>query len=219
VHLSSSDILGELAQARAKDVPITLETCPHYLCLSSEKIEGDAPASGRTIFKCCPPIREEENREKLWQGLLGGVIDFVVSDHSPCTPTLKQLETNDFEKGWGGISSLQFSLSLIWTEARRRGIPIPLLSEWMSSAPAEMAGLQRRKGVIAKGRDADLVAWDPDAQVQIRPETTLHRHKPTPYQDWKLHGRVHRTYLRGEKIYDQGTFSPAPTGKPLRRSP
>ena len=201
VHLSSSDALDALAAARARGVPITAETCPHYLTLRSEEI-----GRGRTLFKCCPPIREEKNRERLWRGLQDGTIDFIVSDHSPCTTDLKR---GDFQSAWGGISSLQFSLPIVWTEASRRGISMETVARWMCSAPAAFAGL--RKGRIAPGYDADLVVWEPER------EFTVHGRRPTPYDGRTLRGVVRKTYLRGILVHDSGAFPAGPHGRVLRR--
>jgi allantoinase len=196
VHLACADALPMLAQARSEGVPITVETCPHYLVFAAEEIPD-----GDTRYKCAPPIREADNRHRLWQGLQDGVIDFIISDHSPCVPELKKLETGDFMGAWGGISSLQFGLSSIWTEARQRGFGISQVVGWMSTRPAQMVGLTGQKGAIAPGYDADLVLWDPLAPVTIQPETTYHRNKLTPYAGRQLVGRVLETWLAGAPIY------------------
>jgi allantoinase len=213
VHLSSSEALPILQKARAKGLPITVETCPHYLVFNAEGI-----MRGDTRFKCTPPIRENANREKLWAGLKAGIIDFVVSDHSPCTPVLKKLEEGSFTEAWGGIASLQFGLSSIWTEAKARGIELPSLVSWLSTGPAKFVGLTHKKGQIAKGFDADLVVWDPDSEVQITSEHIEHRHKLTPYEGKKLFGLVKETYLRGKRIYsDKDGFLAKPAGEALLR--
>lgn len=210
VHLSSAEALPILRSAREKGAPISAETCPHYLTLSSEKIpDGD----GR--FKCMPPIREEKNRDRLWSGLSSGDIELVVSDHSPCTPALKQLESRNLAKAWGGISSLQFGLSLTWTEMRRQGIALTRLAEWMAEAPARLVGLQTRKGKIAPGYDADFVVVDPEAELEITKSMILHRHKETPYEGRRCYGRVISTWLRGKKIHESGKFLGSPTGVEL----
>src|SRR6185369_7950931 len=133
-------------------------------------------------------------------------IDLVVSDHSPCTPALKQMEAGDFSAAWGGIAGLQLGLPVVWSDARRRGRSLVDLAAWMSEGPARLARLDGRKGAIAPGRDADLVIWDPDATVEIAPAMIEHRHKVTPYAGEVLTGVVHATYLRGERIYDRGQF-------------
>src|SRR6185369_7563460 len=159
VHHSSADALEDLRAAKTAGLKITAETCPHYLTLAAEDIPD-----GATEFKCCPPIREAENREQLWEALENRTIDMIVSDHSPCPPELKLRESGDFLCAWGGISSLQLRLPIVWTEAQRRGYSIGDLCRWLCDAPAQLIGLQNRKGKIAAGFDADLVIWDPKKQ-------------------------------------------------------
>lgn len=194
VHLSSATSLEVIRNAKSRNLPLTVETCPHYLTFSAEEI----PA-GATEFKCAPPIREATEREGLWQGLLAGDIDLVASDHSPCPAQLKQT-SGDFFAAWGGIASLQISLPAVWTVARTRGADIALISQWMSVAPARLAGLEDRKGRIARGYDADLVVWDPDETFVVEPATLLHRHPVSPYRGRVLHGRVRITYVGGRII-------------------
>jgi allantoinase len=210
VHLSSADAIPMIQQARSDGLPFTLETCPHYLYFDAEEIpEGD------TRFKCAPPIRERENRERLWEGLRNGTIDFIASDHSPSTPGMKCLNTGNFLKAWGGISSLQFGISIVWAEAQRRGFTIVDVAQWMSARPAHLIGLESRKGAIAAGFDADIVVWNPDSSFVVGESMIHHRHKLTPYQGRALQGVVERTYLRGQMIYDGKTFAPQPSGKVL----
>jgi allantoinase len=212
VHLSSSDALSSLSQAKAQGVQISVETCPHYLCFAAEEISARA-----TQFKCAPPIRERENRERLWRGLAAGVIDLVASDHSPSPSEMKCAESGDFLRAWGGISSLELSLPAVWTEASARGFGPEHLAEWMCRAPAKLAGLDRRKGAIAPGTDADLVVWNPETIFRVESTHLHHRHKLTPYTDKVLRGGVEATFLRGEKIFDRGCFSAGPVGAILRR--
>ncbi len=214
VHHSSADSLPLLREAKAEGLPFTAETCPHYLTFAAE----DVP-DGATEFKCCPPVRERENREQLWAALADGTIDMIVSDHSPCPPEMKRRPDGDFMKAWGGISSLQFRLPAVWTEASRRGHTFHDLARWLSREPARLAGLFGRKGAITRGRDADLVIFDPDATFRVSPETNEHRHKLTPYDGMELKGAVVATYLRGEKVYERGEFPAAPTGTLLLREP
>jgi allantoinase len=210
VHLSSASSVPILRAAKDEGLPISVETCPHYLCLEAEAIPD-----GATHFKCAPPIREHANREQLWAALFEGVIDFVISDHSPCTPELKQRERGDFQAAWGGIASLQLGLPAIWTEARRRGASLSQLGRWMGEGPAAFAGLRGQKGRIAPGHDADLTLWNPDEAFVIGPEQLFFKHKVTPYEGQSLAGRVHRTLLRGQTIYD-GVGHPGPiSGKAL----
>ena len=196
VHLSSADALPMLRQARADGLPVTVETCPHYLTFASEDIPD-----GATEFKCAPPIRERENNQRLWAALEEGVIDMVVTDHSPCPP---QMKSGDFATAWGGIASLQLSLAIMWTQC-----PTQKLVQWMSTAPARLAGLANRKGAIAPGLDADLVIWNPAAP----PAELHHRHKLTPYHP---QGAVEATFLRGQKIYERGSFASTPLGAILK---
>ncbi|MCZ6828307.1 MAG: allantoinase AllB [Gammaproteobacteria bacterium] len=212
VHLSSADAIASIVQARANGLAISAETCPHYLTLFAE-----ACPDGKTLFKCCPPIREDENRAALWRGLTEGAIDFVVSDHSPCTPRLKHLDSGDLDKAWGGISSLQFGLSLIWTEASKRGIPLTRVVDWMASRPAEFAGLGSRKGRIEVGCDADLVVFNDSAEYEITPDIIKYRHKITPYEGHHVRGTVEKTLLRGVPVFNAGEMLGAPTGRPLLR--
>jgi allantoinase len=210
VHLSSATALPLLARARSEGLPISVETCPHYLCLSAE----DVPL-GDTRFKCAPPIRERTNRDALWQGLVDGIIDFVVTDHSPCTPGLKQLGAGDFTEAWGGIASLSLGLPSLWTEARARGIGIEQLAGWLSAGPAAFAGLAADKGRLAPGMDADLVVWQPEVAFRVDAVRLPFRHKLSPYEGQELHGDVVATYLRGHKIHDRGQVAGEPRGREL----
>ncbi|HVJ19570.1 MAG TPA: allantoinase AllB [Polyangiaceae bacterium] len=210
VHLSSASAVPLLREAKAKGLPLTVETCPHYLCFEAETIPD-----GATHFKCAPPIRERDNREALWQALFEGVIDFVISDHSPCTPALKLAERGDFQAAWGGVASLQLGLPAIWSEASRRGAGLEDLARWMSSAPARFAGVAGRKGSIAVGAAADLVIWDPDAAFEVSPDGLHFKHKISPYLGQSLRGVVRRTLLGGEIAYAEGSFDTPPRGRAL----
>lgn len=210
VHLSSAEALPALSEAKREGLPLTAETCPHYLAFSAEEIP-----EGATEFKCAPPIRGRENRERLWRALEEGLLGMVVSDHSPAPPESKCRDSGDFAGAWGGISSLQLGLSAVWTAARERGAPIERLAEWMCRAPAHLAGLGSRKGAIAPGYDADFVVWRPEDSFEVRPEMIHHRHKLTPYAGRTLNGVVEATYLRGEKIYENGSFAEPPRGEIL----
>jgi allantoinase len=210
VHLSSADSIPLLARARAEGLPLTVETCPHYLAFAAEEIPDGDPR-----YKCAPPIRERENRERLWEGLQQGMIDTIGSDHSPAPPELKHLETGDVWRAWGGIASLQLSLPIVWTEARRRGFPIDELARWMARDPARLVGISDMKGEIAPGRDADLVVFDPDATFTVEGTKLYHRHKATPYEGQVLAGRVEATYLRGRAVYRSGDLVETPWGQTL----
>jgi len=201
VHLSSAEALPQLQAAQAAGVKITAETCPHYLHFAAETVPD-----GATEFKCCPPIREETNREVLWDGLRDGTIDFVVSDHSPCPGEMKLRESGDFMKAWGGIASLQLRLPVVWTEARRRGFSLEDVTRWLCANPARQVSFTPQKGSIAVGSDADLVIWNPAQQFTVAAESLHHRHKITPYEGEVLDGVVQKTFLRGRKIYDAGHF-------------
>lgn len=216
VHLSSASCLGLLRAAKDEGLPISVETCPHYLCLEAEGVPN-----GATEYKCAPPIRDHANREALWRGLFDGIIDFVITDHSPCTPGLKRKDDGNFEQAWGGIASLQLGLPAIWTEARARGASLEALARWLSLAPAQFAGLARDKGRIAAGLAADLVIWDPDERFIVEPDTLFFRHKLTPYAHREMYGRVHQTLLGGQVAYDGVSHPAVPFGKPLlyRTSP
>ena len=202
LHLSSAEAIPIVTAARRGGVRITAETCPHYLTLVAEEVPDTA-----TEYKCCPPIRESTNREALWAGLAAGALDCVVSDHSPCPPALKR---GDFATAWGGIASLQLGLPLVWSQAHERGYALHDVVRWMARRPAEIAGLPR-KGRIAVGGDADLVAFAPDESFEVDPARLYHRHPVTPYAGRTLRGVVHRTWLRGVPVDDR------PLGTLLRR--
>ncbi len=210
LHLSSADALAPLEAARSEGLPVTVETCPHYLTFAAEDIPD-----GATAFKCAPPIRGRENRERLWAGLSDGVIDMVVSDHSPCPPEDKRLDSGDFLAAWGGIASLELTLAAVWTGASKRGIAVERLGGWMSAAPARLAGLSGTRGGIAPGFEADLVVWDPDGTGTVEPARMHQRHPLTPYAGVTLRGRVRTTFLGGEKIFDGGRLVRAGRGELL----
>ncbi|GHB69150.1 allantoinase [Psychrosphaera saromensis] len=210
VHLSSDEALDTIEQAKKEGLRFSAETCPHYLTIASETIPD-----GKTLFKCCPPIRENKNREHLWQAITDGRLDFIVSDHSPCTPELKHIDTGDIEKAWGGISALQFGISLIWTEAKERGFSLVDITRLMSTETAKFAGLDSVKGAIKVGNHADFLVFDPDAEFTITNEMIKHRHNITPYAGRKVTGQVLHTYVRGHHVYQQDEFINEPKGRPL----
>ncbi len=214
VHLASADALPMIAAAREAGLPLTVETCPHYLYFAAEDIPDRD-----TRFKCAPPIRERESRERLWQGLRDGLIDTIGTDHSPAPPALKHLDSGDLRRAWGGIASLQLGLSAMWTAAAPRGFSLWDIAEWMCRRPAQLVGLDSAKGQLAPCRDADFVVFDPEAAWAVDAKLLEHRHKATPYDGEKLRGRVEATYLRGALVLDRAGFAGAPQGCPILRRP
>jgi allantoinase len=207
VHLATVEPLADLAVARQDGVMVTVETCPHYLTFVAEDI-----LDGATSFKCAPPIRERHEREGLWKALVEGHIDLIATDHSPAPPSVKRLDDGDFVRAWGGIASLQLGLAAVWTGMIERNLRVDLLQRWLAFAPARLAGLDKRKGEIAVGRDADLLIWDPDETTVVDASTLYHRHSITPYDGVRLHGRVKKTMLRGEVVFDDGECRGTPQG-------
>ncbi len=199
VHLSSADSLVQIRAARKEGLPLTVETGQHYLFFNAEDI-----ADGDTRYKCAPPIREKENNEKLWEALRDGTIDFIATDHSPAPPEMKEIESGNFKKAWGGIAGLQFALPVAWTAAKARGIKVDQTSKWLSANPAYFLQLDSSKGKIKKGFDADITCWNPDKKFKVEAKNIQHRHKITPYEGLELYGTVMQTYVNGIKIYDEG---------------
>jgi allantoinase len=207
VHLSASKALPELRAARAEGLPVSVETCPHYLHLSAESIPR-----GATLFKCAPPIRSRENCDRLWQGLRAGTIDLVATDHSPCPPEMKRLAEGNFQTAWGGIASLSVALPLMYTEASKRGFSLADIARWMSEAPANLAGCHTRKGRLAAGLDADFVVFDPESEFVLSEDRLHYRHPVSPYLGEKVRGEVKATYVRGHLIFTDGKFPGEPIG-------
>src|SRR3984893_3977042 len=208
VHLSTAKALAMLREAKGRGLPITVETCPHYLHLCSEEI-----SSGATLKKCAPPIRTRQNREALWQGLRDGSIDLVATDHSPCPPAMKQTERGDFRSAWGGIPSASLALSLMWTQASRRDFSLVDIARWMAESPAELAGVVKRKGCLGAGLDADMVVFAPEAEWVVTPTELHYRHATSPYLGERLTGKVLMTFLRGKCVYNRGSFPDKPRGR------
>jgi allantoinase len=204
VHVSSLEGLASIAAARAEGLPVSAETCPHYLTFIAAGIPD-----GATLFKCAPPIRQAADREALWAALLDGTLDLVASDHSPCPPDMKAAGGGDFVRAWGGIAGLELLLPVLVTGHVRRGVPLGSVFEWASAAPARLAGLGDRKGQLAPGRDADLVVWSPET-FRVDPARLHHRHRETPYAGLEMHGVVLQTWLRGRLAYhrDRGIVDP-----------
>ena len=204
VHVSAAETLEPLRAAKRAGLPVSAETCPHYLTFAAEEI-----ADGATAWKCAPPIRERSNRDRLWDALADGTLDFVASDHSPAPPALKCLDTGDFVRAWGGVASLELALAATWSGARQRRRDVQDLARWCAERPARLAGFGR-KGRIAAGCDADLVVFDPDGRFVVEPDRLRQRHPVTPYAGMTLLGVVRQTFVRGVCVYDSGAF---PAGK------
>jgi allantoinase len=210
VHLSSALALDDLKIARAEGLPITVESCAHYLHFNAENI-----ADGATLLKCAPPIRSSANREALWTALRSGTIDMVVTDHSPCPPEMKQQESGRFDIAWGGIASLSVALPVMWTECLQRGFSLDEIARWMSSAPAALAGIGDRAGSLQAGREANFIVFDPEGEFLVTEERLHYRHRISPYMGETLRGVVMETYLRGEVIFRDGNFVGAPQGREI----
>jgi allantoinase len=210
VHLSTELALEELQAARFEGLPITVETCPHYLHFAAEEI-----ADGATLLKCAPPIRNKENQQQLWHGLRDGIIDMIVTDHSPCPLAMKRLDSGHFDLAWGGIASISLALSVIHTECLRRSFTLDDIARWMSSAPAALAGISHRAGALEAGREANFVVFDTNTEFTVTADRLHYRHAISPYLNKTLRGVVKATYLRGEEIYREGSFAASPSGREL----
>jgi allantoinase len=213
VHLATVQALPLIESARRRGLHITVETCTQYLWFAADEI-----ADGATEFKCAPPIRSAANREGLWAALDAGLIDMVTTDHSPCPPAMKRREEGRWDQAWGGIASLGLALPVLWTGMQRRGMKMERIAEWMAAEPAKLAGFSERKGALAAGADADLVVFNPDAAWTVTPDDLHFRHKLSPYLGAELRGRVLETWLRGERIFQEGTFAVNPRGRELVRA-
>ncbi|HMC97696.1 MAG TPA: amidohydrolase family protein, partial [Flavobacteriales bacterium] len=203
VHVSSSDALPLIRDAKKRGLRITAETCPHYLVFCAEEIPD-----GATAYKCAPPIRERANNELLWEALKDGTLDFVATDHSPASPDMKEQQSGDFMKAWGGIAGLRFLLPAFWTGAKERSFSLEDVVRLLCERPAQFLGL-KQKGRIAPGCDADLVIWDPETSFVVKVQGIQHRHKLTPYAGRTLHGVVERTVVRGRTVFGAKQFSDA----------
>lgn len=207
VHLATALALNDLREARREGLPVTVETCPHYLHFAAEEIPD-----GSTLHKCAPPIRSRDNREGLWDALRDGDIDLVATDHSPCPPEMKRQEEGRFDRAWGGIASLSVALPVMWTGMRARGFGLGDLARLMAEQPAALAQLKGRKGAIAMGYDANLVIFDPDKEIDVTTDALHTRHRVSPYVGERLHGKVIATYVRGNAVFDEGAFADQPFG-------
>ena len=210
VHLSSSDALPAIRKAKSEGLPLTVETCPHYLVFNAEDIPD-----GHTSFKCAPPIREKSNNDLLWEAVGDGTIDFIATDHSPAPPETKEIVSGDFKKAWGGIAGLQFLLPAFWTAAKKRGFKPEQMVNLLSTQPSFFCGLDRTKGKIEPGHDADLFIWEPETSYVLKEEMIEHRHKVCPYTGLTLFGKVNQTIVGGEVVYDSGRFIHLSHGKVL----
>lgn len=210
VHLSTAKALPMIRAARMEGLPMTVETCPHYLHFAAEAIPD-----GATLLKCAPPIRSKENQQHLWRGLRDGTIDMVVTDHSPCPPSMKREDSGRFDQAWGGIAGISLALSIIHTECRNRGFTLDHIARWMSSAPAALAGIKHRVGALEAGRDANFIILDTNAEFTVTPDKLHYRHAISPYLNEKLRGVVKATYLRGQVVYREGSFAPGPSGREI----
>lgn len=213
VHLSSADSLEQIKKARENKLPLTVETCPQYLYFCAEEIPNS-----NTLFKCAPPIRERANNEKLWEALKNGLIDFIVTDHSPATPELKKIESGNLLEAWGGIASIQFSLPVVWTAALKHHFSVQKVAELMSKNVAAFIGMQSRKGQLKKGFDADIVVWDPNEKFTVKADEIHYKHKISPYVGEVLQGVVKQTYVAGKKVFENGNFLSLANGRVLLRN-
>ena len=210
VHLSTAKALKMIRDARNENIPLTTESAQHYLYFAAEEIQN-----GQTEFKCAPPIRSAENRELLWDGLKKGIIDFIACDHSPAPPEMKETESGDFTKAWGGIAGLQFALPVTWTAAKQRGYQLRHVLRWLCEHPADFLSLPH-KGRIQKGADADIIIWNPEEKFVVNKNMIQHKHKLTPYLNRELYGVVKQTFVNGIKVFEEGRFTSLNQGKILR---
>ncbi len=202
VHLATAQALPDIRQAKDEGLPLTVEICPHYLHFAAEDIPD-----GSTLHKCAPPIRSAANREQLWQAIKEGAIDLIATDHSPCPPEMKHLDTGNFLTAWGGIASVSVALPVVWTGLRTRGFNLLDAARLLSQKPAQIAGLAAHKGAIAPGYDADFVVFAPNRQQTITASQLHTRHAVSPYVGETLFGTVTATYLRGEPVFEGSQFA------------
>ncbi len=201
VHVATAKGAKLIKEAKREGLPLTCETAPHYLYFTSETIQN-----GKTTFKCAPPLRDQKNRDGLIQGLLDGTIDFIGTDHSPCPPELKSMDSGNFYTAWGGISSLQLLLPALWTSVKDHGADVTDIVKWTSSEPAKFLGLDHKTGFIREGYEANLTVWDPDSEFTVKASDLYHKHKITPYDGEKLAGIVKSVFLRGQQVFDGSEF-------------
>lgn len=207
VHLATAEALADIIEAKAEGVPITVETCPHYIYFDAETIPD-----GDTRYKCAPPIRERENNDLLIKALCDGVLDLVGSDHSPATPDIKGLDRGSFADSWGGISGIQFTLPALWTASQKQGLSLLRLSELLCAAPAKFIGYENRKGKLAVGFDADICVWQPEKTFIVSQEIMQAKHKISPYEGETLTGEVEATFVGGQLVWQNGELQKANAG-------
>lgn len=210
VHLSASKGIERIKQRKQETNKLTVETCPQYLYFNAENIPDASP-----IFKCAPPIREKANNNELWTFLLDDGFNFLTSDHSPAPPERKQLESGDFFKAWGGISGLQFTLPLLFTEGKKRGLQVEKLILLLTKKPAEFLGINNIKGVLKAGYDADITIWDDSEKFTISEDSIQHKHKATPYLNETIFGKVIHTFVNGVHVVENSELKNLNSGKIL----
>jgi allantoinase len=213
VHLATAEALPDIRRAKEEGLPLTVETCPHYLHFAAEEIPD-----GSTLHKCAPPVRSAADREQLWGAVREGLIDLIATDHSPCPPAMKHRDTGNFLTAWGGIASVSVALPVVWTGMRARGFNLADLARLLSQKPAQLAGLERRKGAIAPGYDADFVVFDPEGERIVTAPDLYTRHAISPYLGERLFGTVTATYLRAKAVFTLGKFGPGLEGGEIART-
>jgi allantoinase len=195
VHVSSAEALIKIEKAKEEGLPLTAETCSHYLYFNAEDIPD-----ANSLYKCAPPIREKKNNDLLKDALDSGVLDFITTDHSPAPPDIKELESGNLQKAWGGIAGLQFLLPAAWT-AMKEKISLKKFIPLLTEHPAAFLKVDNRKGKIQVGYDADLIVWNPDEKFEVKSNDILHRYDCSPYCGKELFGTVQQTIVHGITVY------------------
>lgn len=213
VHLSASEGIERIKQRKQDTNKLTVETCPQYLYFNAENIPDASP-----IFKCAPPIRERANNNELWEFLLNDGFDFLASDHSPAPPHRKQLESGNFFKAWGGISGLQFTLPILVSEGRKRGLQTEKLIALLTKKPAKFLGIDDKKGALIVGFDADITVWDDSKEFRISEDSIQHKHKTTPYLNEIVFGKVIHTFVNGVQVVENSKLKTLQQGQLLLKN-